>query len=306
MTTARLAPGVVLVTVPGQGLAVRTPDGEFLRVDTGAAAPEDVVARLTDGGRGPAALDTLAAAFEEAGYAGKPTAPPEPPLAGRTVLLLGDPLLTGPLARWVADAGADVRTGTPQDLGDVAGDPRAAVVWCLDGPVPEGLWDEADRLPSQGTAWLRCHREGAQVWLEPPACGLGDVTSHDIRLRRLAATPAHRELTAYWQGQYAAASDPGHQAASAALTAALVTADLLAWATDPDGPRFRAVRRTLRRIDLRTLTVTDHRVLPVPPVARIAPVPPVTTDTPVPQVAGIAVPDGASRTPSATDPQGVR
>lgn len=271
MTTARLAPGVALVTVPGQGLAVRTTDGEFLRVDTGTATPEDVVARLTGGGGEPAALDTLAAAFEEAGYARDPALPTEPPLAGRTVLLLGDPLLTGPLARCVRDLGADVRTGAPQDLGDVAGNPAAAVVWCLDGPVPAGLWDEADRLPAGGTAWLRCHREGAQAWLEPPACGPGDVTSADVRLRRLAATPAHRELAAYWQGRYAGDAGTGHQAASAALTAALTTADLLAWATDPEGPRFRTARRTLRRVDLRTLTITEHPVLPVPKVAPIAP-----------------------------------
>ncbi|MFF3314213.1 hypothetical protein ACFYV5_01715 [Streptomyces sp. NPDC003035] len=304
MTTARLAPGVALVTVPGQGLAVRTADGEFLRVDTGTAAAEDVVARLTEG-RGGAELDTLAEAFEEAGYARDPATPAEPPLTGRTVLLLGDPLLTGPLARCARDAGAEVRTGTPQDLADVAGDPATAVVWCLDGPVPAGLWDEADRLPAGGTAWLRCHREGAQLWLEPPACRPGDVTAADVRLRRLAATPAHRELAAYWQGRYAGDTGPGHRTASAALAAALLTADLLAWATDPDGPRLRAARRTLRRIDLRSLAVTDHPVLPVPPVAPI----PSAAGAPGVAGAGIAVPGRAPAGPDASgvaDPQGAR
>ncbi|MBT2444957.1 hypothetical protein J7E93_33660 [Streptomyces sp. ISL-36] len=271
MTTVRLAPGVVLVAAPGQGLAVRTPEGEFLRVDTGTVAPEDLVTRLTEGaGAGEPRLDALASAFEEAGYARDPGAAPPAPLAGRTVVVLGDPRLTDPLARSVRDLGAEVRIGGPEDvraLASAAGNPRTAVVWCLDGPVPAGLWDEADRLPAGGTAWLRCHREGAQVWLEPPACGPDDVASADVRLRRLAATPAHRELAAYWDGPRAGDAGPGHHTASAALTAALLTGDLLAWATAPDGAPFHTARRRLRRIDVRHLTVTEHPILPVPSVS---------------------------------------
>ncbi|MFG2642084.1 hypothetical protein ACGFYP_14085 [Streptomyces sp. NPDC048370] len=290
MTTARLAPGVALVTVPDQGLAVRTPEGEFLRVDTGAAAPEELVNRLTnggdggdggdggnagdggDGGQAAGELAYLVAAFEEAGYATRdpsvPAARPFGSLAGRTVLALGDPVLTGPLARCVRDLGGEFRDVEPGDLSDLATESQhlTAVVWCLDGPVPLGLWDEADRLSEGGTAWLRCHREGGHVWVEPPACGPGDVTSADVRLRRLAATPAHRELAAYWKGLRAGDEGPGHHAASAALTAGLLTADLLAWATGPDCPRFRAARRTLRRIDVRDLTITPHPILPVPEV----------------------------------------
>lgn len=270
MTTARLAPGVALVTVPGQGLAVRTPDGGFLRVDTGTVAPEELVARLTDDRELPGGgeVDALVAAFEGAGYAAR-----DPrralPLTGRTVLALGDPILTGPLGRCVRDLGGAFRTAVPGDVGALAADPRTAVVWCLDGPVPEGLWDAADRLPAGGTAWLRCHREGGHVWVEPPACAPGDVTSAHVRLRRLAATPAHRELAAYWRGLRAGDDGPGHRAASAALTVALLTADLLAWATAPDGPQFGTARRTLRCIDVRDLTVTAHPILPVPEVAGV-------------------------------------
>ncbi|GGT98928.1 hypothetical protein [Streptomyces lateritius] len=271
MTPVRLAPGVFLVAVPGQGLAVRTPDGEFLRVDTGAVPPGDLVTRLTEGGgaREPR-LDALVSAFEEAGYAGNVDTAPPAPLAGRTVLVLGDPPLTGPLARCVREAGGRVRTGGPEDvraLVSAEGDLRTAVVWCLDGPVPVGLWDEADRLPAAGAAWLRCHREGAQVWLEPPAFGPGDVTSADVRLRRLAATPAHRELVAYWDGPRAGDGGPGHHAASAALTVALLTADLLTWANGPATAPSRTTRRHLRRIDIRTLALTEHPILPVPPIA---------------------------------------
>ncbi|MCS0635420.1 hypothetical protein NX801_07055 [Streptomyces sp. LP05-1] len=275
MATARLAPGVALVTVPGRGLAVRTPDGEFLRVDTGGVPEAALLAHLT-AGRAPAAggaapqdrsarLAALTEAFEAAGHAVR--TPPAPPLAGRTVRILGDARLTVPLARYAAEAGAEVEAADEQGAAlRESGDPeRTAVVWCLDRPVPPGLWDAADRaLPARRTGWLRCHREGATAWLEPLAAGPGDVTAGHIRLRRLAATPAHRELAAYWEGHRAHGErDFAHTETSAALTAALLTADLIAWA----GGAPRTVRRRLRRLDLRDLTLTGHPVLPVPGVA---------------------------------------
>ncbi|MFB9393892.1 hypothetical protein ACFPM3_16535 [Streptomyces coeruleoprunus] len=260
----QLAPGAVLVTVPGGRLALRTPDGRFLGVDTAGTDPAALVARLTDGkGAGDPELDRLAAAFADAGHA-LPEAPPRP-LAGRTVAVLGDADLTEPLARCVRDAGGDVRHTTVAEAATL--DPaRTAVVWCLDGPVPPGGWDEADRLlPARGTAWLRTHREGRHAWLEPLATAPGDVTSAHIRLRRLAATPAHRELAAYWAGHRTPDETPRHTEASAALTAALLTGDLLAWASGAPLP----VRRRLRRLDLADLTVSEHPVLPVPDVAPI-------------------------------------
>lgn len=116
--------------------------------------------------------------------------------------------------------------------------------------------------------------------IEPLAAAPGDVTSRHIRLRRLAATPAHRELAAYWAGHRTPDTGPHPTEASAALIAALLTADLIAWAEaeaeagEVEGAAvgtIRAavlpVRRRLRRIDLRDLTLTEHPVLPVPDVA---------------------------------------
>ncbi|MCK7622497.1 hypothetical protein MUU72_05130 [Streptomyces sp. RS10V-4] len=270
----QLLPGVSLVTTPGRGLAVRTAEGEFLRVDTARTAPERLIGALT-GQPEPAVpdprLDALLRAFEDAGHAG--TDPPERPgrLAGRTVLLLGDPALTTPLGRLVRAEGGTAR---PIGAEEIARLPHGthrpdttAVVWCLTSPVPEGLWDDADLLPRHRTAWLRCHREGAQVWLEPLADRPGDVTSGHVRLRRLAATPAYRELAAYWAGHRTPDSGPPVTAAAAALIAALLTADLLAWAAGTPGRGPLPVRRRLRRLDLRDLTVTGHPVLPVPEVA---------------------------------------
>ncbi|GAA3004495.1 hypothetical protein [Streptomyces fulvorobeus] len=268
MTAGRLAPGVELVTVPGQGLAVRTQDGEFLRVGTGRVAVDELVARFEGGPQGSPELEELVTAFEDAGYAGERTARP---LAGLAVHVLGDELPAGALANRAAAAGADITRGDGHRLtvpGEGAGRPDV-VVWCLDSPVPEGLWDAADRLPAQGVGWLRCHREGFQVWLEPLAAEAGDVTSADIRLRRLAASPAHRELAAYWAGHRTAGTPPCGTEASAALIAELLTADLIAWATGRRTPGRPPARRRLRRLDLRDLTVSEHPVLPVPAVAPV-------------------------------------
>ncbi|PVC82248.1 hypothetical protein [Streptomyces sp. CS014] len=300
MTRSRLAPGAGIVTVPGAAPVLRTSGGEFLRIDTGGVTGEVLVRRL-GGEEAPdehpqsAELARLVEAFETGGHA--VSAPPRAPLAGRTVHVLGDPLLAGPVARCAGAEGAEVQPITPDRVAELAravpdhrAEGRVAVVWCLDSPVPEGLWDAADGLPDRRIAWLRCHREGSHSWTEPLAAAPGDVTSRHVRLRRLAATPAHRELAAYWAGHRTPDTGPHPTAASAALIAALLTADLIAWAeaeaeaeatgggggvggTGRQSAGLPA-RRRLRRIDLRDLTFTEHPVLPVPDVAPLpAPAP---------------------------------
>ncbi|WP_406245105.1 hypothetical protein [Streptomyces anulatus] len=297
MTRSRLAPGTGIVTVPGGAPVLRTSGGEFLRIDTGGVTGEDLVRRLTgegtpgegasDEGAYAAELARLVEAFEAAGHA--LSTPPRPPLAGRIVHVLGEPVLTAPVARCAGAEGAEVHRITPDGVAELAraapgdgAEGRVAVVWCLDSPVPDGLWDTADRLPGRRIAWLRCHREGAHSWIEPLAAAPGDVTSRHIRLRRLAATAAHRELAAYWAGHRTPDTGPRPTEASAALIAALLTADLIAWAeaeaeaeagggegvgAGPSRAAVVPVRRRLRRIDLRDLTLTEHPVLPVPDVA---------------------------------------
>ncbi|MGW4726099.1 hypothetical protein [Streptomyces sp. NPDC004291] len=223
-------------------------------------------------------LRRLVAAFEKAGYlAAEPRSPQIPrwPAKRRDVRLLGAPALTRPLAALLTALGAEPRTtpavsapdgavGRIEDL--LEGNP-AAVVWCLDGPVPDGLWDAADRLPEHGVAWLRCHREGWQAYIEPLAVAPGDVTSAHVRARRLAASPAHRELAAYWNGPRTSGEPVRLTVPAAALLAALLADDLGRWATgSPDTAGFPA-RRRLRHVDLRTSCVTEHPVLPVPAVA---------------------------------------
>ncbi|MFI9119782.1 hypothetical protein ACIGW0_10375 [Streptomyces bikiniensis] len=313
MPRNRLVPGVEVVAVPGRGLAVRTAEGEFLSVRTRRAdhsdhtdhADQDALLSLLAGA--PSAppdeeLRRVARGFEEAGYLAAPVRPPRWPAARRDVRLLGDPVLTGPLAAQLTALGALPRTAPatavpapvaspvpPTTIEDLLEGGPAAVVWCLDGPVPDGLWDAADRLPEHGTAWLRCHREGWQAYVEPLAAAPGDVTAAHVRARRLAATPAHRELAAYWSGPRTSGEPVRLTVPAAALLAALLADDLARWATGaPDTAGAVPARRRLRHVDLRTLAVTEHPVLPVPAVApmpAVVPAPaavPMSTAVPAP------------------------
>ncbi|MDT0390966.1 hypothetical protein [Streptomyces dubilierae] len=274
MSRSRLVPGAEVVAVPGRGLAVRTPEGEFLSVRTADADQDTLLAVLTGAAAPPQdeRLGRVVRAFEEAGYLGEAPRHAPWPAARGAVRILGDPVLTGPLAEQLAALGARPYTspaapgGAPLTVEDLLDGDPAAVVWCLDGPVPDGLWDAADRLPGHGVAWLRCHREGWQAYVEPVAAAPGDVTSAHVRSRRLAATPAYRELAAYWSGPRTSGAPVRLAPAAVTLLTALLADDLTRWATGtPTGSGLPA-RRRLRRVDLRSLTVTEHPVLPVPDV----------------------------------------
>ncbi|MFF5516325.1 hypothetical protein [Streptomyces coeruleorubidus] len=277
MSRSRLVPGVEVVAVPGRGLAVRTQEGEFFSVRTGSADEDVLLSRLTGVTTGSVGeeLDRVVRAFEEAGYLAEGPQDSRWPAARRDIRLLGDPVLTEPLAAQLAALGARPLTtetvtasgGSPVGVEDLLDGDPSAVVWCHDGPVPDGLWDAADTLPDHGVAWLRCHREGWQAYVEPVAAAPGDVTSAHVRSRRLAATPAHRELAAYWSGSRTSGAPVRLSPPAATLLAALLADDLGRWATGALDTAGLAARRRLRRVDLRTLTVTEHPVLPVPDVA---------------------------------------
>ncbi|MFJ8148741.1 hypothetical protein ACIQ6R_27370 [Streptomyces sp. NPDC096048] len=277
MSHSRLVPGVEVLAVPGRGLAVRTPEGEFLSVRAGDV-DENALLSLLAGGTADSAdegLDRLVRAFGEAGYLADGPSAPEWPAARRDIRILGDPVLTEPLAAQLTALGARPRTTlavtasgrSPVGVGELLQGNPCAVVWCLDGPVPDGLWDAADRLPEHGVAWLRSHREGWQAYVEPVAAAPGDVTSAHVRSRRLAATPAHRELAAYWSGPRTSGAPVRLAVPAATLLTALLADDLGRWATGAPDPAGLPARRRLRQVDLRTLTVTEHPVLPVPGVA---------------------------------------
>lgn len=277
MSRSRLVPGVEVVAVPGRGLALRTTEGEFLSVRTRDVDESALLSLLSGTDVAPLGeeLHRVLRAFDEAGYLADEPEPSRWPADRRDIRLLGDPTLTRPLAAHLAALGADPRTtptatapaASPLEIEDLLDGNPAAVVWCLDGPVPDGLWEAADRLPEHGVAWLRCHREGWQAYIEPLAAASGDVTAAHLRARRLAATPAHRELAAYWTGPRTAGAPVRLTVPAAALLAALLADELSRWATDTVDTAGFPARRRLRQVDLRTLTVTEHPVLPVPVVA---------------------------------------
>jgi hypothetical protein len=291
VSRTRLVPGVEVVAVPGRGLAVRTAEGEFLTVRTREAGESALLSLLSGDSTAPTDedLNRVVEAFEQAGYLTDEPRPPRWPAARRDIRLLGDPILTRPLAANLAAMGAEPRTApavaaadlSPLQIADLLAGGPAAVVWCLDGPVPAGLWNAADRLPEHGVAWLRCHREGWQAYVEPLAAGPGDVTSAHVRARRLAATPAHRELAAYWNGPRTSGAPVRLGVPGAALLAALLADDLGRWATGAADTAGFPARRRLRRVDLRTLSVTEHPVLPVPAVAPTPVAPTTSASTPV-------------------------
>ncbi|MER7899257.1 hypothetical protein ABTX62_24875 [Streptomyces sp. NPDC096046] len=277
MSRSRLVPGVEVVAVPEGGLAVRTSEGEFLSVRTGGADENTLLSLLSGATTAPVdeELAPVVLAFEKAGYLAEGQPPTEWPAARRNIRILGDPVLTEPLAAQLAALGARPRTtpappasgGAPVGIEDLLDGAPSAVVWCLDGPVPDGLWDTADSLPGHGVAWLRCHREGWQAYVEPLAAAPGDVTSAHVRSRRLAATPAHRQLAAYWSGPRTSGAPVRLAVPAATLLAALLADDLDRWATGAPDTAGLPARRRLRRVDLRTLAVTEHSILPVPDVA---------------------------------------
>ncbi|MCX9192221.1 hypothetical protein C3Y87_12510 [Carbonactinospora thermoautotrophica] len=295
-----LAPGVEVFDVPGRGLALRTPHGEFLDVTVPAEQVPPLLDHLRGGGSAPP--PRLLDAFAEAGFLGRPATWPA---ARRRVLVTGDAVLVDPLVALLAAAGAEpaaVGLDAVRELGLAAGagphpaaakadraggpDPAvradgvAAVVWCCDGPAPRDWRLFEDALVERGIAWQRCSREGYQMYIEPVAAQPGDVLHEHVRLRRLATCVAHRHLAAYWTGERIAGPHRLLGPAEAALVASLLVADLRAWALgtyrgsrpawvpgtrDRSGATLPPARR-VRRVDLRDLTVTEHPVLPIPPV----------------------------------------
>ncbi|MEJ8277303.1 hypothetical protein, partial [Pseudonocardia spirodelae] len=263
----RLRPGVSVFGVPGRGTALRDPAGRLRGVDL----PEDTVAALTrwlDGTdpQAPPGLDDEIGAFAAAGYLHVP----QPPRTV-TVTVAGTGVAADAVAAALAGPSTRVRRAGVAELRAAldAGTPLPdAVCAVADGPAP-AAWTGLDGLPGHGTAWLRLAVEGRHAILEPVAAAPGDPGHADVRARRLAAAGSgHPHLHAYWDA--AAATAPG--AADMALPAALLAADVRAWATGHLGapaagdlvPVALPARRRLRVVDLDTAAIADHPLLPVP------------------------------------------
>lgn len=146
--------------------------------------------------------------------------------------VVGDGLLARALAAALRRMGADV---TPAE----------------DGVREVQAVDDPERLPPEATT--ACWLDGSVALLTPPAVAPGDVVA-----RRRAAT-RHRDTdprTAPVAGRAVAAvpGDAGVELAATTFAAALLR---------PGRAAYEAVV-----VDLRTLTVGHHPVLPVPPAPR--------------------------------------
>ncbi len=260
----RLRPGVSVFEVPGRGSALREASGRLRGVDLPRGTVE-ALTRWFDGADPvpPPGLDPERGAFAAAGYLDE-----APPPRTATVTVAGRGALADAVAAALAGPGLRVRRGDLDSLAAADTDTDTnAVCAVADGPAP-AAWTALDSLPERGTAWFRLAVEGRHGILEPPAVHPGDAGHTDVRARRLAAAGSgHPHLLAYWDAAPVAPTGPGDHA----LLAALLAADVRAWAAGHDTPATGDLvpaalpaRRRLRVVDLDTAAIADHALLPVP------------------------------------------
>ncbi|MFE3454887.1 hypothetical protein ACFXJ8_38785 [Nonomuraea sp. NPDC059194] len=241
----RLAPGVGIFRLADRPV-LRTASGQFfdMQVDVGSEL----------GDLPPHAI----AAFERQGlFAAGESAAPWP------VAVVGTGLIATALVELLPRAGLPAEPVTAAELSArlAAADARlpAAVSWCCDG-LPLADWCETGAaLISAGVAWQRCSVEGACAVLEPVAMNADDVDHADVRGRRMAASESPEHLAAYWADEPLHA-EPALGVVEAHLVAALLAAELVRCS------HGGGLTRTLRLVDLLSQTVSDHQILPLPPV----------------------------------------
>lgn len=135
----------------------------------------------------------------------------------------------------------------------------ALVIWLAQSMPPWPLWHDLDRLPG-GVAWLRLHREGSQLWIDPLSVDTHDASSAQVVKRRLAASGTTEELSAWL-------SSPRHTPHAlsplAGRIAGLRLIDIVqAWATG--GTRLHNYRGTAWQLNTRSLTSSEHTALGYP------------------------------------------
>lgn len=227
---------------------VRSGDGVFFRVPLEAAAATAGTA------------DTAQLTTKVRNELGERRLSGLQPLAGREhVTICAPDQLAGTLKQVLGAAGVAVdRAGEA-----AAGHPRGLLLH-----VPNAAAERRrfEHLPAAGTAVLRCYQEGELVLVDPLATGPQDPSASQVLRRRLAASPASAELTA-WLDTPAATGFEVQGVAWTLVEARLLTM-IRAWQSG--SPALAALRRTLWRLDTRTLVATCHPVLPFPEPAPLA------------------------------------
>ncbi len=268
------------IVATASGTAVRTSGGTFLRL-TGSPVPLSQLHALA-GGHG-VALDAAGQASWKRVQSAV-TARHEleagrvwPPTKGRVLLICTEPALAH-MAADLAELGADVCTVAANelcDLLDVGGVRRVAqvlskfepslVIWLADGMPPWKLWKEFDTIAECGVAWLRMHREGSQLWVDPISLDSTDASSAQVLKRRLAASGTAEELTAWL---LASANIPRPLSVLAGRIVGLHLLDMVrAWAFDDE--QLWTHRTHAWQFNTRSLTASEHPVLGYPEPAPV-------------------------------------
>ncbi|GAA5044754.1 hypothetical protein HNP84_004702 [Thermocatellispora tengchongensis] len=245
----RWAAGTTFVPTP-DGWLVHGPDEDFMVLEV-PARDREAVADLIAGRIGADAA--LARVPDAADLIAELAVPRQEAVE---VLLVGDGPLLAPLSRCLDRAGLIVRHGAAPDAA------TRVMVACAEH-LPDAAWRELDsRCRELGVAWHRGHAEGRRWYAGPFTPPSGEPGYEDVRLRRLAACPWPDELAAYWAfldagGRPATPPDP----AGAEVAAALIAADVRAWA---DGAEPPSGAGNQVGIDLVAGEIRRHPVLPVP------------------------------------------
>ena len=175
----------------------------------------------------------------------------------RDVCVLGTGRLVDGLERALASWGA--RVTVADTAADVPGD-AALVVAYAEHAHDRRRWAEYDLLPQRGIAWLRVHREGESVLIDPIGLDASDPTSVHVARRRVAASSAPAATEA-WQQAGPAAAAPLDDATTVLVLARLLHV-ILAWAQD--AAAIARLRTTLWKLVPATGSVGEHTVLPFP------------------------------------------
>jgi hypothetical protein len=117
-----------------------------------------------------------------------------------------------------------------------------------------------DALPTAGAAVLRCYREGEILFVDPLALSPADPTGSQVVRRRLAASVASAELDRWLNtSRPGDATLEGLPPLATQFLGARIRAMVAAW--QHDTRELPKLRRTLWRLDTRTLCSSEHPVL---------------------------------------------
>ncbi|POH71756.1 hypothetical protein [Arthrobacter glacialis] len=217
---------------------VRSSDGAFLRVQTPSGAPVPLVDAFH--GQVRQQLDARAAQREH-------------PRLGRERLALLAPdagwepiasVLTGLDVQRIADTGISTQ--------------RHGLVIQVAATRAERT--ALDALPSAGTAVLRCYREGEILFVDPLALCSADPTGSQVVRRRLAASVASADLDGWLNiTRPSDATLEDLPSLAQQFLGVRIRAMVAAWQHDTS--ELAVLRRTLWRLDTRTLCSSEHPVL---------------------------------------------